>query len=117
MSDACPQFAQVLFSLTAFIIFPFACCHVRVLSARLYTAVVASLAALTSLLLWQLRWQWTAACIAAHSSLLFLCPLCLLSIHKFKVTINGPWDEAVPRLAQACESLSSQTSLPAASLM
>jgi phosphatidylinositol N-acetylglucosaminyltransferase subunit C len=27
-----------------------------------------------------------------------LCPMWLLRMHKFKAQINGPWDEAVPKL-------------------
>lgn len=31
----------------------------------------------------------------------FICPWWLVRIHKFKAAINGPWDEAVPRLSRA----------------
>lgn len=29
----------------------------------------------------------------------FACPAWLVRIHKFKAQINGPWDEAAPRLS------------------
>jgi phosphatidylinositol glycan class C protein len=37
--------------------------------------------------------------IAASVFVGLLCPMWLVKIHKFKAQINGPWDEAVPRLS------------------
>lgn len=28
-----------------------------------------------------------------------ICPLFLVKLHKFKAKINGPWDEAVPKVS------------------
>eukprot|EP00955_Chlamydomonas_euryale_P066272 359499-Chlamydomonas_euryale.AAC.4 len=38
---------------------------------------------------------WVGLCASAGAC---LDPQCLLSIHKFKAKINGPWDEAVPHI-------------------
>jgi len=37
--------------------------------------------------------------ISASVFIGLLCPMWLVKIHKFKAQINGPWDEAVPRLS------------------
>lgn len=37
--------------------------------------------------------------IAASVFVGLLCPMWLVKIHKFKAQINGPWDEAIPRLS------------------
>lgn len=32
-----------------------------------------------------------------------LCPMWLVRVHKFKAQINGPWDEAVPKMSLSLE--------------
>lgn len=36
--------------------------------------------------------------ICALALIIFFCPMWLVRIQKFKANINGPWDEAVPKL-------------------
>lgn len=40
----------------------------------------------------------TSWLICALLLIVFLCPMWLVRIEKFKANINGPWDEAVPKL-------------------
>ena len=63
--------------------------HAMLLVALIFTAarlISASSVVLTSLLLC------TLGCIT------LLCPMWLIRIHKFKAQINGPWDQAAPKL-------------------
>lgn len=41
----------------------------------------------------------TSSLICTLMCITFLCPMWLVRIHKFKAQINGPWDEAAPKLA------------------
>jgi len=50
------------------------------------------------LLLLQLSVAATAAFVAAVLSVSFVCPYSLVTLQKFKAKINGPWDEAVPKI-------------------
>lgn len=34
-----------------------------------------------------------------------LCPMWLVRVHKFKAQINGPWDEAVPKMSLALDEV------------
>jgi phosphatidylinositol glycan class C protein len=43
----------------------------------------------------------TSALVCALAFITLLCPMWLVRIHKFKAQINGPWDEAAPRLFSA----------------
>jgi Phosphatidylinositol N-acetylglucosaminyltransferase len=76
------------------------CLHVKQQSRAAYTALVIAAAAVTSLLALASLRSWPAAAVnvATHLAMLFVCPWCLLAIGKFKAQINGPWDEAVPRM-------------------
>lgn len=40
----------------------------------------------------------TGAFITAVIGVSFVCPYWLVQIQKFKAKINGPWDEAVPKI-------------------
>jgi hypothetical protein len=92
------QFAQVIFSLTAFIILPFTCQHILRVSALAFSLIVLLSALITSVLLLPYPWPWMAMYMLLHLTLVFVCPAYMLSAHKLKTQINGPWDEAVPRL-------------------
>jgi len=41
----------------------------------------------------------TSALLCMLGFVTLLCPMWLVRIHKFKAQINGPWDEAAPRLS------------------
>jgi phosphatidylinositol N-acetylglucosaminyltransferase subunit C len=100
MCVACVQFAQILFSLTAFVLLPFTCKHIKQQSPVLFTAVMAIALLSTSMLLATFSWQMASMYLALHVCLVFVCPWWLLHIEKFKAKINGPWDEAVPKLTK-----------------
>ena len=59
---------------------------IAAISAALYLLSSASVVITSSLIC-------TVLCIT------LLCPMWLVRIHKFKAQINGPWDEAAPKLA------------------
>ena len=92
------QFAQVVFSLAAYVILPFTCQFLKQHSPASYSATVASSAVATFALLQPYAPLWRVLYACLHTGLVFACPVCMLSAHKFKAQINGPWDEAVPRL-------------------
>lgn len=56
------------------------------------TAAALALVSQTSVLL-------TSVLLCALAFITLLCPMWMVRIHKFKAQINGPWDEAVPRLS------------------
>lgn len=43
----------------------------------------------------------TSALMCTLAFITLLCPMWLVRIQKFKAKINGPWDEAVPKLKYA----------------
>ena len=92
------QFAQIVFSLAAYIILPFTCQFIKRHSPTAYSTAVATSALVTTHLLGAHPRLWQLMYGALHVALVFVCPACMLSAHKFKAQINGPWDEAVPRL-------------------
>lgn len=104
------QFAQILFSLTAFVLLPFTCQHIKQQSHRLFTAIVGAALAATSMLLAMFSWYAASAYVALHLCLVFVCPWWLLQTEKFKAKINGPWDEAVPKLTEMVRENSFATS-------
>ena len=40
------------------------------------------------------------SCICVACFVCLICPMWLVRVGKFKAQINGPWDEAVPKLAR-----------------
>lgn len=92
------QFVQVVFCLTAYIILPFTCQFLKRHATATYTATVIASAATTAAFLSHYSWLWLSVYSGLHITLVFVCPACLLSAHKFKAQINGPWDEAVPHM-------------------
>lgn len=99
------QFAHILFCLAAYLLFPFLCRQLQLMSQATYTGIVLTLALITAAALSPFRWQWQVAYASLQVGLVFVCPWLLLSISKFKAQINGPWDEAVPRLARLVDPL------------
>lgn len=92
--------AQLLLSLLAFVLWPYGCQQVRMAGAGAEGALT---------LLMALGAAATLSVFSVGAALLFgatlvflglLCPLWLVRAHKFKAKINGPWDEAVPRLGE-----------------
>jgi hypothetical protein len=100
------QFAQVIFSLTAFIILPFTCQHLLSASPLAHTLIVFGSALCTTLLLLPYPLPWMCVYVLLHATLVFICPAYMLSAHKLKTQINGPWDEAVPRLMSLVHEMS-----------
>lgn len=43
----------------------------------------------------------TSALICSLACITFICPMWLVRIQKYKAQINGPWDEAIPKLSMA----------------
>ena len=64
----------------------------RALLPASFAAVAVGLVVRQSVLL-------TSALLCMLGFVTLLCPMWLVRIHKFKAQINGPWDEAAPRLS------------------
>jgi len=92
------QFAQILYSLTAFVLLPFTCQHIKLHSEVSFTVTVVLAALVTAGVVLVYWWRAAAVYGGMHLALVFFCPCWLVHIEKFKTKINGPWDEAVPRL-------------------
>jgi phosphatidylinositol glycan class C protein len=43
----------------------------------------------------------TSALLCSLACITFICPMWLVRIQKYKAQINGPWDEAIPKLSMA----------------
>lgn len=41
----------------------------------------------------------TSALLCTLACVGFICPMWLVRIQKFKAQINGPWDEAIPKIS------------------
>mmetsp|Transcript_4888 Transcript_4888/g.10496 ORF Transcript_4888/g.10496 Transcript_4888/m.10496 type:complete len:417 (+) Transcript_4888:76-1326(+) len=98
MASELDVFAQVLFSLEAFLLSPFARHYIRGASTTAHIVTTLLLLAGALVLLAPLSTPLAALFVGAVICVTFLCPLWLVSIHKFKAQINGPWDEAVPHI-------------------
>lgn len=105
------QFAQILYSLTAFVLLPFTCQHLKRHSESCFTVTVTLTALLTSSVALAYWWHAAAVYISMQLALVFLCPWWLVHIEKFKTKINGPWDEAMPRLTSLLREQSLQNQM------
>ncbi|KAL6753573.1 phosphatidylinositol N-acetylglucosaminyltransferase subunit C [Haematococcus lacustris] len=91
-------FAQVLFSLLSFMLSPFVRRYIRAASASCHVVTTAGLVCAAAWLLVPLSLSASSLFMACVFVLTFVCPALLVSIHKYKAKINGPWDEAVPHI-------------------
>ncbi|KAL4429203.1 hypothetical protein ABPG77_010182 [Micractinium sp. CCAP 211/92] len=94
-------YAQLLLSLELYILGPYCRRQVAAASPAAHLALTAGLVAAAAALLAPLSPLLTSVFGCAILFVTFLCPMWLVRIHKFKAAINGPWDEAVPRLSTA----------------
>jgi phosphatidylinositol glycan class C protein len=95
------QFAYVLFCLELFLLLPYMRRYIRQTSAAAHLALTAAMVAAAGGLLAPLSRALLAAYAAGVVFVSLVCPAWLVSIHKFKNKINGPWDEAVPAMPTA----------------
>jgi phosphatidylinositol glycan class C protein len=93
------QFAHVLFCLQLYLLAPFVRRHVCAASLAAHLALTAAMALAALALLLPLSRVLSGAFAAAVAGVTLVCPYWLVHIQKFKAKINGPWDEAVPKLA------------------
>ncbi|KAL4443391.1 hypothetical protein ABPG75_011128 [Micractinium tetrahymenae] len=94
-------YAQLLLSLELYILGPYCRRQVAAAAPAAHLALTAVMVAAAAGLLAPLSPLLTSAFGCATLFVTFLCPMWLVRIHKFKAAINGPWDEAVPRLSSA----------------
>eukprot|EP00879_Flechtneria_rotunda_P013359 GHRR01013949.1.p1 GENE.GHRR01013949.1~~GHRR01013949.1.p1 ORF type:complete len:178 (+),score=53.64 GHRR01013949.1:913-1446(+) len=91
-------FVHVLFCLELYLLSPFMRRYIRNASLMAHILLTLGMVAAAVLLLLPLSSVLTIAYLTAVVSVSFLCPYWLVHIHKFKAKINGPWDEAVPKV-------------------
>lgn len=96
----CPvcQFVHVLFCLQLYLLSPFVRRYIRTASMTAHVTLTCIMALVALLLLWPLSGVLSGLFLLAALSISFVCPYWLVHIHKFKSKINGPWDEAVPKV-------------------
>ena len=92
------QFVHVLFCLQVYLLSPFVRRYVRSASLAAHVLLTAGMAAAALLLLLPLSSVLSMLYLVVILSVSFVCPYWLVHIQKFKAKINGPWDEAVPRI-------------------
>uniref|UniRef100_A0A1D2A9G7 Phosphatidylinositol N-acetylglucosaminyltransferase subunit C n=1 Tax=Auxenochlorella protothecoides TaxID=3075 RepID=A0A1D2A9G7_AUXPR len=100
LRDVADVAAQLLLSLLAFVLAPYARRQVGAAGAGARAALTAGTLAGAGAAVWGASRHAGALFALAVVFLGVLCPLWLVRAHKFKAKINGPWDEAVPRLGQ-----------------
>jgi phosphatidylinositol glycan class C protein len=100
------QFVHVLFCLELYLLSPFMRRYIRNTSLTAHVLLTAAMAAAAICLLLPLSRLITAAYVLAVLSVSFVCPYWLVHIQKFKAKINGPWDEAVPKIPTSIHSSS-----------
>ncbi|PRW60685.1 phosphatidylinositol N-acetylglucosaminyltransferase [Chlorella sorokiniana] len=93
-------YAQLLLSLELYILGPYCRRQVAAASPAAHAALTAGMAGTAGALLSRHSPLLTSAFGCALAFITLVCPWWLVRIHKFKAAINGPWDEAVPRLSQ-----------------
>ncbi|GAX85173.1 hypothetical protein CEUSTIGMA_g12591.t1, partial [Chlamydomonas eustigma] len=102
-------FTQVLFSLEMFLLGPYARRYVLQFSKAAHVTLTLLMSITSTALLWTLSPVLSALLVLSLVFVTFICPWWLVSIHKFKAQINGPWDEAVPHVsAQLRDSVATE---------
>lgn len=91
---------QLLLSLELYILGPYCRRQVAAAAPAAHAALTAALAGAAAALLARQSGLLTSAFCVALAFITLVCPWWLVRIHKFKAAINGPWDEAVPRLSR-----------------
>lgn len=89
-------FAQVLFSLELYLLFPHARRHIKLWSATANQALTIFMHTSVLLLLFVMSLSVATLYAGLLAFVTFFCPLCLMRVQKCKAQITGPWDEAVP---------------------
>lgn len=92
------QFVHVLFCLQVYLLSPFVRRYVRSASLAAHILLTAGMVAGALLLLVPLSGILSMLYVFVILGVSFVCPYWLVHIQKFKAKINGPWDEAVPRI-------------------
>ncbi len=82
--------------------------YIRNTSIAVHLLLTCAMVAAAVLLLLPLSGLITAAYVLAVVSVSFVCPYWLVHIQKFKAKINGPWDEAVPKIPTSIYSAGSR---------
>lgn len=100
------QFVHVLFCLQVYLLSPFVRRYVRSASLTAHILLTAGMVAAALLLLMPLSGVLSLLYMLVILSVSFVCPYWLVHIQKFKAKINGPWDEAVPRIPTSIHSRS-----------
>uniref|UniRef100_A0A383WEY0 Phosphatidylinositol N-acetylglucosaminyltransferase subunit C n=1 Tax=Tetradesmus obliquus TaxID=3088 RepID=A0A383WEY0_TETOB len=103
-------FVHVLFCLQLYLLSPLMRRYIRNASLTAHVLLTAAMTAAAVLLLLPLSRLLTAAYVAVVLSVSFVCPYWLVHIQKFKAKINGPWDEAVPKIPTSIASTHSSSS-------
>eukprot|EP00878_Enallax_costatus_P005691 GHUV01005968.1.p1 GENE.GHUV01005968.1~~GHUV01005968.1.p1 ORF type:complete len:398 (+),score=100.30 GHUV01005968.1:2189-3382(+) len=99
-------FVHVLFCLELYLLSPFMRRYIRNASLTAHIVLTVAMVAAAMLLLLPLSRVITAAFVASVVGVSFVCPYWLVHIQKFKAKINGPWDEAVPKIPTSLYSSS-----------
>lgn len=97
-SDHSFQFVQILFSMEMYLLAPFARRYLRQHSNSLYQVLTGFLVTTSVILTSSFGFLVILIYLISLLFVAFVCPLFLVRLHKFKSNINGPWDEAVPRI-------------------
>lgn len=98
------QFVHLLFCLELYLLSPFMRRYIRNASLTAHLILTAAMVAAAVLLLLPLSRVITAAFVSSVIGVSFVCPYWLVHIQKFKAKINGPWDEAVPKIPTSIHS-------------
>ena len=84
--------------------FPFARRYILQSSPRVYLLLTYALVSVSLLLTQMLSYVLSVMLSLSLVFVSFVCPLFLVKMHKFKAQINGPWDEAVPRISSKLQN-------------
>lgn len=88
----------MLFCLQVYLLSPFVRRYVRSASVTAHLLLTAGMSTAALLLLLPLSGILSLLYALLIFSVSVVCPYWLVHIQKFKAKINGPWDEAVPRI-------------------
>lgn len=89
---------QVLFSLEVYLLWPYARRYIHRASTLAHACLTLLMSLAAAALLWPLSPVLAALLVITLALVIVVCPWWLVSSHKFKAKINGPWDEAVPHI-------------------
>jgi len=97
MKDSQHVFAQLIFCFELFLLFPYIRHYVRRKSILMHCILTGTMAiGPIYSLIFDLHAPYAAGCLLlTYGFITFICPLAFLHVQRYKLVVEGPWDDAI----------------------